>query len=67
MSLPWFYNLKPTDTNGSPRKNDPPKQNYLLTPKGFADRPLIIPQESLFSTDFVTIDPDWIPTEVSKL
>ena len=66
FSLHLFYNLIPSFTIASLRNYDPSKQYFLLAPKKFLVRPLIIPQEFLLSTESVNIDPDCIPSKVSQ-
>ena len=66
FSLHLFYNLKPSFAIGSMGNYDPSKQYYLLAPKNFLVRPLIIPQEFPISTESVNIDPDRIPSNISQ-
>ena len=65
FSFHLSYHIKPEFTKGSLRNYDPIKQYYLFTPKINPDRPILIPQECLNSSDSLNIDQETIPHKVS--
>ena len=65
FSFHLSYHIKPEFTKGSLRNYDPIKQYYLFTPKINPDRPILIPQECLNSSDSLHIDQEKIPHKVS--